>query len=195
MISFSLKPQFGFDISYNSYIDGGFFVFNFIFPKIYIHNLPSLNRKDLTYGISYHGRCIFLNWGKKLKAIYMPWFLTLVRYQVKNKNGNWNDYIFHTEGDDGRYKETYNYKYTLKSGEIQKRLATIYECKMEWRWRLLKRMPFPRLVKKYINIDFDDEVGEGTGSWKGGVVGCGYEILPGESMYCALKRMERERKF
>ena len=46
-----------------------------------------------------------------------------------------------------------------------------------------------------IGVSFDGEVGEETGSWKGGCVGCGYEMLPGEVPLDTLRRMERDRKF
>jgi len=44
-------------------------------------------------------------------------------------------------------------------------------------------------------VKFSDEVGERTGSWKGGVIGTGSEMRPGESPEQCLRRMERERKF
>ncbi len=34
-----------------------------------------------------------------------------------------------------------------------------------------------------------------AGSWKGGVLGCGYEMKPGETPKQTLRRMERERVF
>jgi hypothetical protein len=40
-----------------------------------------------------------------------------------------------------------------------------------------------------------DEVGEEAGSWKGGVLGCGYTLLPNETPLQCLRRMEKERKF
>ena len=55
-------------------------------------------------------------------------------------------------------------------------------------------MPFRR-VSKYINIDFSDEVGERSGSWKGGRLGCSYNMQPGETPLQTLRRMEAERKF
>ena len=44
-------------------------------------------------------------------------------------------------------------------------------------------------------VSFSDEVGEKSGSWKGGTVGCGFEINPNESMIDALRRMESTREF
>lgn len=50
-------------------------------------------------------------------------------------------------------------------------------------------------IRTDIDVEFDKEVGERTGSWKGGVLGCGWGLLPGETPYECLKRMERERLF
>lgn len=91
--------------------------------------------------------------------------------------------------------ETHSYTYTLKNGKVQHRSATINGEEREWRWRWLAVLPWPRRVRRSIDVKFSDEVGERTGSWKGGTVGCGYEWRHGETMLDALRRMERERKF
>ena len=92
-------------------------------------------------------------------------------------------------------KHQEDYTYTLKSGEVQKRKATYYVERMEWRWRWLKWSPWPKMVRDSISVDFSDEVGEGSGSWKGGCTGCGYDMKPGETGLQTLRRMEREREF
>jgi hypothetical protein len=51
----------------------------------------------------------------------------------------------------------------------------------------------PNVYLQY--IEFNDEVGERTGSWKGGTLGCGYNLLPNETPLECLRRMEKERKF
>lgn len=89
---------------------------------------------------------------------------------------------------------TYLYQYELKSGEIQNRTATVYVDRMTWRARWWPIIPRQH-TRTSINVSFSDEVGEGTGSWKGGCTGCGYEMLPGETPEQTLRRMERERKF
>ena len=90
--------------------------------------------------------------------------------------------------------ETYDYTYTLKNGTVQKRKADVRVTRMEWRarwWPVIHK----RKVSTSINVTFDEEVGEGTGSWKGGCVGCGYEMNEAETPKECLRRMERERKF
>ena len=51
------------------------------------------------------------------------------------------------------------------------------------------------MVNRYIEIEFDGEVGKDKGSWKGGCIGCSYNLLPGETPEECIKRMEKERSF
>jgi hypothetical protein len=87
---------------------------------------------------------------------------------------------------------TWPYHYTLKSGKVQERLATVTLEKRQWH-----RKWFPFLTKEstVIDVEFNDEVGERSGSWKGGTIGCSYEIRPNETMFQCLRRMEAERDF
>lgn len=87
--------------------------------------------------------------------------------------------------------ETHPYLYRLDSGAVQHRNATIKAEEREWRrWWI----PWRR-VSRYIDVQFDGEVGERTGSWKGGTLGCGYEMKADERPVDTLRRMERERTF
>lgn len=88
--------------------------------------------------------------------------------------------------------ELHNYTYTLDSGEVQQVSATIKVEEREWR---LLGLPWPRRISRYIDVEFDDEVGEGRGSWKGGTIGCDYEMRDGETATDTLRRMELERRF
>lgn len=88
----------------------------------------------------------------------------------------------------------YDYTYTLKSGKIQNRKATVFVDRMTWRMRWYPILPFVK-VTTGINVTFNEEVGERAGSYKGGCVGCGYTMLPNESPLQTLRRMEAERKF
>lgn len=90
------------------------------------------------------------------------------------------------------YSETHPYTYTMRSGVVQHRIAT---CTLEQRKWHRKWFPFLTKEHKVIDIQFSDEVGERSGSWKGGVIGCSYEIKPGENIVDCLRRMEQERKF
>ncbi len=90
--------------------------------------------------------------------------------------------------------QDYPYTYKRKSGEIQARTATVHVVRMTWRarwWPIIPR----QMVRTSIEVKFSDEVGEGIGTWKGGCIGCGYDMLPGETPLETLRRMERERIF
>lgn len=134
-----------------------------------------------TYGFSFFEDYLTFRWGKAKgnprkdpsKSFRMPWAWRFVEHKK------------HTE------PETHPYRYTMKSGEVQEREATIYKESRKW-WR--PWIPF-KLYRESINIDFSDEVGERTGSWKGGVVGCGYDMKDGETPLDTLRRMEQERVF
>lgn len=142
---------------------------------------------------------LWLMWGWKRKHISLPWALNWYRTSLLLRNGNWatkrRGGFKHFYGDDLPYQETFPYKYTLKSGEVQEVSATIKVEEREWRRNWLMFLPLFNLEKKTIEVKFDDEIGEETGSWKGGVTGCSYEMLPFETPKETLKRMEKERKF
>lgn len=162
------------------------------------------------WGIAYHNQKIWIyrggkgnmNGGSKWWTFTVPWAYDWVRTSNLKKDGTWehetkgNRKEFWSEKwNDILWKETHPYKYILKSGEVQQRLATIKVAEREWRWRSLKWTGITKRVSKTIEIDFNDEVGERTGSWKGGTTGCSYNMLINETPVEALRRMEKERKF
>ena len=133
-----------------------------------------------TYGFQFYADLLWLNYGKAKGtrddpqvSIYMPWHWKHREHKVLTE------------------PETHPYTYVLRSGEVQKRTATITVETRTWTrfW-----LPFKR-VSKSIDVNFNDEVGERSGSWKGGCMGCGYEMLPNESPLQTLHRMGSERKF
>lgn len=133
-----------------------------------------------TFGFTFFDDALHLHWGQgkgtrddPIKLVKMPW--------------QWR----HREHKILSEKQTHSYEYHLRSGEIQRRQATI-----QVESRLWTRPWYPwRLHKRMIDINFSDEVGERSGSWKGGCTGCSYDMLPHESPLTTLRRMERERKF
>lgn len=146
--------------------------------------------------------------GDKSKYIKMPWNLEWYRTSyleswgvnqpmiwLTEKKGDRKDYWDSEKWKDKFWNETHPYTYVLESGEVQNRLANIKVKEMEWRRRWLMWTTLFNRVIRSIDVEFNGEVGERTGSWKGGTIGCGYEIRPNESPYQCLKRMEQERKF
>lgn len=148
-------------------------------------------------------------WWKKNHAFHFPWTYDHHLTEILEHKANLPGLARTVWDDKGRkfmdsyearkvmeksMSETYDYTYTLKSGEAQKRKATVLVDRMTWRMRWWPVLPFKK-VRTSISVDFDDEVGERTGSWKGGCTGCGYDMLHGETPLECLRRMERERKF
>ena len=93
------------------------------------------------------------------------------------------------------WNKTYNYKYILKNSTEQNAKAHIRVEEREWRWKWLVWLPFPKKVCRAISVNFDKEIGEQSGSWKGGVLGCGYDLRKNETPLECLRRMEKERVF
>jgi hypothetical protein len=71
----------------------------------------------------------------------------------------------------------------------------VYVEEREWRQHWLKWTSMFAHVRRSIDVHFSKEVGSRKGSWKGGVLGCGYEMKKGESALQCIKRMELERTF
>ena len=73
--------------------------------------------------------------------------------------------------------------------------CTYWVEEREWRRKWLKWCNPLKIVKRYIEIVFDGEVGKDKGEWKGGCTRCSYMILPNETPEECIRRMEKERKF
>ena len=74
----------------------------------------------------------------------------------------------------GRQVEHASYRYLLRSGKVQTVTAMVHVSRQTWRLRWLRGLPpFPlgTRVRHYIDVQFSDEIGEGSGSWKGGGAG------------------------
>ena len=133
----------------------------------------------------------------------MPWSLEWHRTSVLKRDGEWEHETSKT-GSKDFYKddwkdiikyETYRYFYTLESGNIQVVNATIHTVEREWRPKWFKWTSLFSKKSRNIEINFDGEVGERAGSYKGGTMGCSYNLLPNETPKQCLLRMMKERKF
>ena len=133
-----------------------------------------------------------IHWGQWRKRFDLPGSIFTVAYEKQLPDRSWC-----SVSDDTRMEYTISapYRYTLASGEVQDRVATVSKRRHVLGRRLISNLGWPKAIRESINVDFDGEVGEGTGSWKGGTIGCGYDLRPGEDMLAALRRMERERRF
>jgi hypothetical protein len=166
---------------------------------------------DVQYGFYIYptllqSESLVLSWNKTTKHLDLPW-------SYKWKSTEILDFDFRTvyyEGKStrrcgdgtGRFEElelarrqverVYDYTYKRKNGDIQYRKATVSVERRVWTMRWF---PFKRNVRTSIWVTFNTDIGESVDSWKGGTVGCGYDILRGETPEMTLRRMERERDF
>ena len=150
------------------------------------------------YGISIHSLSLWIYKGKKYISWEFPYFnLKLKSTEVIDNNGDWYALQKGEDGwdlkNDGKLSITkIPFTYTLRSGEIQERIATIYTEKRTW---CRKWFPFLKKTSTSLDVEFDKEVGEETGSWKGGTVGCSCEKFDDETVEEAFQRMINKRKF
>lgn len=155
------------------------------------------------YGFSFCEGGIHCHCGHKIKIIDYPWNYEWVSREVLLDGKRcWMETAKHRisfeHGYEGRKaaekqaSKQLPYTYTLKNGDVQHRTATVFACRDTRRMRCL---PFLKRVRMYMDFEFSGEVGERSGSWKGGCIASSYEMKPGETLEQTLRRMEMERKF
>ena len=157
------------------------------------------------YGVQIHDNTFWIHLGGEMNSWeqcdskwltwYLPWFSWVFDIHEVWTDEGWveaNRGEYSSPYSDDRVVETHPYSYALKNGEVQSREAVIFKERRKWH---RKWFPFIKMIRETISVDFSDEVGEKTGSWKGGCTGCGYDLKKGETMLSCLRRMEAERKF
>lgn len=119
------------------------------------------------------------------------------KWRKENPNASMSDRYNAEKAAEGElWEEVHHYPYTTKYGEVQNDIeATIGVQEREWRPRWFKWTKLFKSIRKSIEIEFSNEVGSERGSWKGGTVGCSYEMLPGETPKETLMRMNKGRSF
>lgn len=163
-----------------------------------------------TWGFGFYPdeRCLHLNWGAKYKILYMPWSWDHCSVEVLCKDGTFGPrpegfYSPRLLGLDpgeapapaGVWCQLLSYSYRLPSGEVQVVTAAVTVERRAWVWKWCRWLGWPRMVRTSIDVAFSDEVGERRGSWKGGTIGCGWDLRPDETPEQCLRRMESERVF
>ena len=163
------------------------------------------NDPEPEYGYYFYGEGKFfdeivLKLGKKSKTIYMPWALEFYKRSVLLKGNKWwghtqkeirkikkqgkcvwNDPKFNIEYNDERiYTERVTFTYTTVGGEVQRTTATCHVEVREWRPRWFMWTKLFCHVRRDLEIEFDDEMGNERGSWKGGVMGVSAPITQEE---------------
>jgi len=196
----TLEIQWGWNFAYKvSQTDNRYtLIISLIFVTLYIR-LPIYGSNWLNemraWGVYWYSSSLWFQWDEHTKGFDAPWHWKHVRHQVMYPEGLRYPKKESWDKTDGRLIEQHPYTYVRKNGKVQHRVAVVSVDEREWRWRCFTWLPWPNKIERCIEVDFNDEVGEESGSWKGGTVGCGYVMLPNDSMESALRRMEKDRKF
>lgn len=169
------------------------------FPAPRLKENPKNFGEWLRWGFTFGDwTCVHFHWSAAVRIWEWPWAPVHQRHEVRRADGTWGEFVGSWErghGSDGREVFFFPYTYKLKRGEVQHRTAEVYVERRSWRPRWFQWLTlFERSIQS-ISVTFDDEVGERTGSWKGGCIGCGYDLRSGESPEQCLRRMEQERIF
>lgn len=149
-------------------------------------------------------RSLTLKWGRHYKSFDLPFIsLVFVNHELLSLSRHRVIYIYPRMGayDSPEYQKreeikaantaSFPYRYELLNGEAQEVTAKVNVERRTWRW---KWTPFKH-VRDSIDVHFSEEVGPERGSWKGGCIGCGYDLKKGETVVQCLRRMERDRRF
>jgi hypothetical protein len=140
-------------------------------------------------------------WIRGITFSINPFEWTHQQHDVYATTGRFEPFVGSWEvGRDGKEPDrrktwTAPYRYVRRSGEIQETVATVYIERMTWRPRCLQWTDWFERKRISIDVAFKDEIGERIDSWKGGTIGCSWELQRGEHPLSALRRMEKERKF
>jgi len=204
-----IYPTWGFYIKYltEGYDDYGYplFIFQFIFGSFYLtlpwkHNIKVEGGHDApSYGITYHMSAFQIYYGKKIKFIHMPYSYDWVRTSLFLKDGTWEHEVkgsrktFYEEPWlSKQWQITIPYQHTTPNKEVIDLYITCHITEREWRQKWLKWTKWGAKIKRTVDVEFSDEVGEGRGSWKGGVLGTGFDITKTGKIEDGLKIMEKK---
>lgn len=192
-----LRLAFGLDLFEEEYCLN---LFGFLIALPFLdrwHREPEEMMESWGFYYDYHSFVICR--GNKTKFIHMPWQYDHMndKHMVQLEDGSWEPYrpSWHKDGEDNRFIQKFPYTYTLKNGTVQNVMATVYISRREWSRKCLWYIPWFAMKRQSLQVQFSDEVGERSGSWKGGCIGCGTDMKAGETAEQALRRMESERVF
>ena len=188
-----ISNSFGLAIKVSDYEDRTLNI-QILWPSIYIKLGPAPANNSAgfgpSWGFSLFDQSLHLDWGEKGKIIDPPWGLTHLRTEVLMQDGLWQQGWRDVEG---QWKATQvPFFYQSRSCARQEGTAEITVRRMIHRGKLL---PFRRKYSTHIDVQFDCEVGNQRGSWKGGVIGCCNDLKSGESPIECFNRMMREETF
>lgn len=160
------------------------------------------------YGIAFHNGMFWLylggkgneNGGGKWWTYTFPFINRIhVRHSILLNDDTWEHEL---RGENKQfYMDVWDLKKKTWKGDFIDKYdgavipATIHVSEREWRPKWLTWTKMFAMIDRTIDVHFSAEVGRKKGSWKGGTIGCGHSLLPGEDPLDCLKRMGEERDF
>ena len=147
-----------------------------------------------------NGGYIRFSWGRQGKSFDGPWHLRHDRTEYLSVTGEWyHDRIKPASwAKDATgplpWEQDFAYHYMLQDGEVQHVTATASRSRA-LHYRKLFGVRYARQTYERLDVNFSEEVGNRRGSWKGGTVGCSTRMLPGDTPFQALRRMQKDRSF
>ena len=198
----------GFHIKYltKGYGNYGYsqFIFQLIFGNFFLtlpwkHNIKVEGGHDApSYGITYHSSSFMIYHGKKIKVVYMPFDYAWIRTSLLLKDGTWEEEskgnrknFYEPKWLDKQWQIKIPYQHTTSNKEIIDLQVTCHITEREWRQKWLKWIKWGARIKRTVNVEFSEEVGPGRGSWKGGVLGTGFDITKTGKIEDGLNEMEK----
>ena len=178
--------------------------------------LPDGDCDPPTWGVQFHDDIFRIcyggygdgNGGSRSKSWFVPFIsLNIYRHDIEIKDDDGtikmvpekslesideNGYKVYSWDNPKIHKQTANFVDKYDNTTVK---ATYYVEEREWRRKWLTWTKLGNVVSKVIDVSFSDEVGARKGSYKGGTMGCSYEMKPGETALECLMRMENEREF
>ncbi len=141
-------------------------------------------------------------------SCFLPWTQwRQIAHRVFNADGSINRDV---EGMDWRARmavldELPRLDFLIEDFDGEHITASVYAEEREWRlgtgWFRWLGYLRTKKVRRSLDIRFNKELGPEKGSWKGGTLGHGIEMLPGETpeqamrRYCDQERRSKHRKF
>lgn len=169
-----------------------------VYPRVYgfsLHNMGAgYDFFQLFYGIKSHDSSTEQSWSRHLD--WKMW--DCVRSSVYNPDGT----HFATEERGGGSEKFFEFcrikekcptsKFLIEDYDGKKIVATCMVEEREWHrgtgWFKCLKYFYPAKIRRSLDIDFSEEVGPEKGSWKGGMMGHGIDMLKDETPIEAFKR-------
>ena len=202
--------KWGFTIKYltRGYNDYNYpqLIWHLFFGEFFItfpwkHNIEKdYGHDDPSYGITYHNKSIMVYWNRKCHVYNLPFFsYNWVRTSLFLSDGTWEHEIkenrknfYEKEWTDKQWQIIIPYVHrTSEEGDIDL-LITCHITEREWRRKWFKWTKMSARIKRTVDVEFSEEVGPRRGSWKGGVLGTGFDITKTGDINEGLKTMEKE---